>query len=182
MLALKWKEGAFLEKLNTRCFCWFLAAILVWENLMHIWRLHTKHYNGAWNVSANNSETVGHIDLRLGQMYITLLQSFIFLSSSTGWFPIFFCAMFIVSQWKRSIVITLKGMMLHLPHPILRSEKLLVWIVFPGLKSRILTFSKFNLQATEAIVLEPESNLHWVKFNKVSWPLVALPLYWQTNS
>ena len=140
MLALKWKERAFLEKLNTRYFCWFLAAILVWENLTHIWRLHTKHYNGAWNVSANNSETV-----RLGQMYITLLQSFIFLSSSTGWFPIFFCAMFIVSQWKRSIVITL-------PHPILRSEKLLVWIVFPGLKSRILTFSKFNLQATEAIV------------------------------
>ena len=72
--------------------------------------------------------------------------------------------------------------MLHLPHPILRSEKLLVWIVFPRLKSRILTFSKFNLQATEAIVLEPESNLHWVKFNKVSWSLVALPLYWQTNS
>ena len=100
MLALKWKERAFLEKLNTRYFCWFLAAILVWENLTHIWRLHTKHYNGAWNVSANNSETVGHIDLRLGQMYITLLQSFIFLSSSTGWFPIFFCAMFIVSQWE----------------------------------------------------------------------------------
>ena len=90
MLALKWKERAFLEKLNTRYFCWFLAAILVWENLTHIWRLHTKHYNGAWNVSANNSETVGHIDLRLGQMYITLLQSFIFLSSSTGLVSNFF--------------------------------------------------------------------------------------------
>ena len=98
MLALKWKEGAFLEKLNTRCFCWFLAAILVWQNLMHIWRLHTKHYNGAWNVSANNSETVGHIDLRLGQMYITLLQRFIFLASSTGWFPIFFlCHVYFVT-------------------------------------------------------------------------------------
>ena len=33
-----------------------------------IWRLHTKLYKGAWNVSANNSETVGHKDLRLGQI------------------------------------------------------------------------------------------------------------------
>ena len=43
------------------------------EKTLRKWRLHTKHYNGVWNVSANNSETVGHIDLRLGQMYITLL-------------------------------------------------------------------------------------------------------------
>ena len=33
-----------------------------------IWRLHTKLYNGAWNVSANNSESVDHMDLRLGQI------------------------------------------------------------------------------------------------------------------
>ena len=29
------------------------------------WRLHKTLYEGAWNVSANNSETVGHKDLRL---------------------------------------------------------------------------------------------------------------------
>ena len=33
-----------------------------------IWRLHTKLYKGAGNVSANNSETVNHKDLRLGQI------------------------------------------------------------------------------------------------------------------
>ena len=33
-----------------------------------------KVYNGAWNVSSNNSETVGHIDLRLVKLFI--YQSF----------------------------------------------------------------------------------------------------------
>ena len=34
---------------------------------------HTKLYKRAWNVSANNSETVGHKDLRLGHcLYISL--------------------------------------------------------------------------------------------------------------
>ena len=61
MLVLEWKERAFIEKVNSRCFCWFPAAILVDQNGPPIWRLL------AWNVSANNSETVGHKDLRLGQ-------------------------------------------------------------------------------------------------------------------
>ena len=34
---------------------------------------HTKLYKGAWNVSANNSETVGHKDLRLGQIVYILV-------------------------------------------------------------------------------------------------------------
>ena len=38
-----------------------------------MWRLHTKLYKGAWNVSANNSETVGHKDLRLGQIVYILV-------------------------------------------------------------------------------------------------------------
>ena len=78
MLALKWKERAFIEKVNSRWFCWFPEV-----------------YKGAWNVSANNSETVGHKDLRLGQIvykYISLLQHFVFLASSTGRFPIYFFA------------------------------------------------------------------------------------------
>ena len=59
------KKRAFIEKVNSRCFCWFPAAILVHQNGTPIWRLHTKLYKGAWNVSANNSETVCHKDLRL---------------------------------------------------------------------------------------------------------------------
>ena len=46
-----------------------------------IWRLHTKLYKGAWNVSANNSETVGHKDLRLGQIVYIL----VFYSMSFSW-------------------------------------------------------------------------------------------------
>ena len=39
----------------------------------HIGRLLTKLYKGALNVSANNSETVGHKDLRLGQIVYMLV-------------------------------------------------------------------------------------------------------------
>ena len=102
MLVLEWKERAFIEKVNSRCFCWFPAAILVHQNGTPIWRLHTKLYKGAWNVSANNSETVGHIDLRLGQIvYILLLYNISFSwLLPLGRFPIYF---FVAWQWKRSI-------------------------------------------------------------------------------
>ena len=65
--------------------------------------LHTKLYKGAWNVSANNSETVGHKDLRLGQIvYILVFYniSFSWLLPLDGFQFIFFVAW----QWKRSIV------------------------------------------------------------------------------
>ena len=61
-----------------------------------------KVYNGAWNVSANNSETVGHIDLRLVKLFI--YQSFVTLHflGFFHWtvFNLFFCAVFIVWQWN----------------------------------------------------------------------------------
>ena len=81
MLVLDWKERAFIEKVNSRCFCWFPAAILVHQNGTPIWRLHTKLYKGAWNVSANNSETVGHKDLRLGQIVYIL----VFYNTTFSW-------------------------------------------------------------------------------------------------
>ena len=81
MLVLEWKERAFIEKVNSRCFCWFPAAILVHQNGTPIWRLHTKLYKGAWNVSANNSETVGRKDLRLGQIVYIL----VFYNISFSW-------------------------------------------------------------------------------------------------
>ena len=95
------KKRAFIEKVNSRCFCWFPAAILVHQNGAPIWRLHTKLYKGAWNVSANNSETVGHKDLRLGQIvYILVFYniSFSWLLPLDGFQFIFFVAW----QWKRS--------------------------------------------------------------------------------
>ena len=64
--------------MNFRCLCWFAVGILV---LAPIWRLHTKLYKGAWNVSANNSETVGHKDLRLEQ----IVHILVFYNISFSW-------------------------------------------------------------------------------------------------
>ena len=102
MLVLKWKERAFIEKVNSRCFCWFPAAILVHQSGTPIWRLHTKLYKGAWNVSANNWETVGHKDLRLGQIAYIL----VFYNISFSWLLLLDGFQFIILvawQWKRSI-------------------------------------------------------------------------------
>ena len=81
MVVLEWKERVFIEKVNSRCFCWFLVAILVDLNGPPKWRLHTKLYKGVWNVSANNSETVGHKDLRFGQIVYIL----VFYNISFSW-------------------------------------------------------------------------------------------------
>ena len=51
------------------------------QNGTPIWRLHTKLYKGVLNVSANNSETVGHKDLNLGQIVYIL----VFYNISCSW-------------------------------------------------------------------------------------------------
>ena len=51
------------------------------QNGTPIWCLHTKLYKGARNVSANNSETVGRKDLRLGQIVYIL----VYYSMSFSW-------------------------------------------------------------------------------------------------
>ena len=92
MLALEWKGRAFIEKVNTGCFCWFPATILEDQNCPPIWRLHTKLYKGVWNVSGNNSETVGYKDLRFGQIvYILVFYniSFSWLVPLDGFRPVF---------------------------------------------------------------------------------------------
>ena len=72
-------------------------AILVDQNCPPIWRLNTKLYKGVWNVSANNSETVGYKDLRLGQIVYIV----VFYNISFSWplpldcFYFFLFAMFI---------------------------------------------------------------------------------------
>ena len=100
MLALEWKGRAFVEKVNSRCFCWLPAAILVESFCPPIWRLHTKLYKGAWNVSASNSETVGHKDLRFGQIvYILVFYniSFSWLLPLDGLQFIFLCRVYCVT-------------------------------------------------------------------------------------
>ena len=82
-LVLEWKERAFKEKVNSRCFCWFAAAILVDQSGPPIWRLHAKLYKVAWNVSANKSQTVGHKDPRLGQ----IVHILVFYNISSSWLP-----------------------------------------------------------------------------------------------
>ena len=46
---------------------------MVHHNGAPTWRLYTKLYKGVGNVSANNSETVDHKDLRLGQIVYILV-------------------------------------------------------------------------------------------------------------
>ena len=47
--------------------------MLVHQSGAPTWRLHTKLYKVALNVSANNSETVCHTDLRLGEIVYVLV-------------------------------------------------------------------------------------------------------------
>ena len=67
------------------------------------WRLHRKLYKGAWNVSPNTSETVGHKDQRLGREIVYIL---VFYNISFSWLlPLdgFQFIFFVAWQWKRSI-------------------------------------------------------------------------------
>ena len=106
MLALEWKGRAFIEKVNSRRFCWFLAAILVDSFCPPMWRPHTKLYKGVWYVSANNSETVGHKDLRFGQIVYILVfynNSFSWLLSLDGFQFIFLCCVYWVTVKTKNI-------------------------------------------------------------------------------
>ena len=101
MLAPECKGRAFIEKVSSRCFCWFPVAILVDQNCPSIWRLHTKLFKGAWNVSPKNSETVGHKDLTFGQIvYILVFYNITFsrLLPLDGFQFIFLCRVYCVTE------------------------------------------------------------------------------------
>ena len=103
MLVLEWKGRAFIEKVNSRCFCWFPAAIFC----PPVWRLHTKLYKGAWNISATNSETVGHKDLRFGQIvYILVFYniSFSWVLPLDGFRCIFLCRVYCVTVKTKNTI------------------------------------------------------------------------------
>ena len=74
------KRNSFYTKSELHCcelFCWFPAAMH--QNYQQK-RLRTKLYKGAWNVSADNSEIVGHKDLRLRKIvYVFVFYNIHFL-------------------------------------------------------------------------------------------------------
>ena len=73
ILAHERKVIAFIAKVNSRCFLWYPAAILVYHGGTPIWRLHTELYKFPWSVSANNSRTLYRTDLRLGEVVYLLI-------------------------------------------------------------------------------------------------------------
>ena len=97
MLVLEWKERVFIEDV----FFYFRQPYRCTKTVHQHSRLHTKLYKGTWNVSANNSETVGHKDLRLGQIVYTLVFYNILFSLLL---PLngFQFNFFVAWQWKRS--------------------------------------------------------------------------------
>ena len=108
MLLSQWKGIAFIDKVNSRCFCWFPAAILVHQKGTPIWHHHTKLYKGAWNISTNNSETVGDKDLRLTQIdWDKLFITFHFLAF-LHWTVsnLLFCCMKVKRMYKEFLRLT----------------------------------------------------------------------------
>ena len=62
-----------IAKVNSRCFLWYPAAMLVYHGGTPIWRLHTELYKYPWNALANNSWTLYCTDLRLGEVVYLLI-------------------------------------------------------------------------------------------------------------
>ena len=98
MLALEWKGRAFIENVNTRCFCRFPATILV-DQTVHQYGVSIQ---SSTKVCENNSETVGYKDLRFGQIVYIL----VFFNISFSWllpldgFQFIFCPVFIANSGK----------------------------------------------------------------------------------
>ena len=108
MLTLEWKEWGFTEKVNSRWFCWSPAAILMYQKRPPIWRLHTKVYKRAWDVSQITQKLCATKTWHLRELFIyEYLITFHLLSFSAldGFQFIFFCALFIAWKWKRSNIL-----------------------------------------------------------------------------
>ena len=86
MYASSWvKRNSFYRKSELRMFLLISCSqLLVRQSGTPIWHLHTKLYKVAWNILANNSETVGHKDLRLGQ--IVYIHALVFYNISFSCF------------------------------------------------------------------------------------------------
>ena len=73
ILAHERKVIVLIAKVNSRCFLWYPAAILMYHGGTPIWRLHSELYKFPWNVLANNSRTLYRTDLRLGEVVYLLV-------------------------------------------------------------------------------------------------------------
>ena len=104
------KRRRFYRKSELQMFLLISGGHIVDSFCPPIWRLHTKLYKGAWNVSATNSETVGHKDLRFGQIVYIL----VFYNISFSWFLpldgfkcIFLCRVYCVTvKTKNTLKVT----------------------------------------------------------------------------
>ena len=77
------------------------------HNCTPIWRLHTKLYKGAWNVSANYSQTMVHKDLRLGKIVYTLVFYNIHFLGFFHWTVsnlLFFCCVTAKAIYRRRLM------------------------------------------------------------------------------
>ena len=74
----KRKERA---KLNSRCFCWFPAAMLQSLRGAPRWRLHTKHYNFQWYPFYNSSSKY-----RTSSKLWCVVYLLVFYDISISWF------------------------------------------------------------------------------------------------
>ena len=93
MLAFKWKERAFIGKVSSRCVCWFPVATFIcvpklYTNVASPYKAlqwcMTRFSKKLRNCGPHRPETWTNC------LYISLLKYFIFLASSTGWFPSYF--------------------------------------------------------------------------------------------
>ena len=92
MLARKWKGRTFIEIVNSRCFCWFPAALLVDQNCPPIWRHlynYVKHFSKYMYIVTQKLWATKTWNLDKLFIYWSPI-TFIFLASSTGRFPIYF--------------------------------------------------------------------------------------------
>ena len=81
MRVLEWKERAVIGKVNSRCFCWFPAAILVHQNCTPIWRPAIQSSSKVPETFPQIAQKLGHKDLRLGQ----IVQKLVFYNISFSW-------------------------------------------------------------------------------------------------
>ena len=95
------KSMCLRRKVNSRCPCWFLAAIRRCNGGTPTWLLHTKLYNVAFNAMTTqkrcNTRTI-ELERRFINMSPTTFQVFAFFIER---FRFYF---FVAWQWKRSIV------------------------------------------------------------------------------
>ena len=110
MLALKWKGRTFIEIVNSRCFRWFPAALLVDQNCPPIWwRLYNyvKHFSKYMYIVTQKLWATKTWNLDKLFIYWSPI-TFIFLASCTGRFPIYFlCRVYCVTvkmkNWSQTI-------------------------------------------------------------------------------